>query len=52
MKFFKFFKRRYPYAPIAYLGRKNVEKILEADITKLKKLEKSLADESTQKESR
>jgi len=40
MKFLKFFKRRYPYAPIAFLGRKNVEKIMGADIKKLKKVEK------------
>lgn len=39
MKFLKFFKRRHPYAPIAFLGRKNVEKIFDADIKKLKKLE-------------
>jgi len=33
----RLFKRRYPYAPIAYLGRKTVEKVLDADIKKLKK---------------
>jgi hypothetical protein len=39
VKFLKFFKRRYPYAPIAFLGRKNVEKIFDADIKKLKELD-------------
>ncbi len=38
MKWSKFFKRKYPYAPIAFIGRKNVEKILGADIKKLKKV--------------
>lgn len=47
MKFFKFFKRRYPYAPIAFLGRKNVEKMLGADIKKLKKLD---AEKAKQKD--
>lgn len=32
------FKRRYPYAPIAILGRKNVEKIMGAKIIKYKKV--------------
>lgn len=40
MKFLKFFKRRHPYAPVAFLGRKNVEKMLGADIKKLKNLDK------------
>ncbi len=31
----KLFKRRSPYAPIAYVGRKNVEKILGAKIKKM-----------------
>lgn len=39
MKYFKFFKRRHPYAPVAFIGRKNVEKMLGADIIKLKKLD-------------
>jgi hypothetical protein len=47
MKFLKFFKRRYPYAPIAFLGRKNVEKMLGADIKKLKKLD---AEKAKQKD--
>jgi hypothetical protein len=37
--FKKFFKRKYPYSPVAILGRKTVERILGADIVKLKKLE-------------
>lgn len=48
MNFKKFFKRRYPYAPIAFLGRKTVERVLGADITKLKKLEKQLDEEKQQ----
>ncbi|MFT4653096.1 MAG: hypothetical protein ACJA0G_000543 [Kangiellaceae bacterium] len=41
-----FFKRRYPYAPIAFLGRKNVEKILDADIKKLKKIDQMKKSET------
>lgn len=37
--FKKFFKRKYPYSPVAILGRKTVERILGADIVKYKKLE-------------
>ncbi len=37
--FKKFFKRKYPYSPVAVLGRKTVERILGADIVKYKKLE-------------
>ncbi|MBT0587594.1 hypothetical protein [Alteromonas oceanisediminis] len=40
MKLSKLFKKRYPYSPVAYLGRKNVERIFGARIMKLKKLEK------------
>ncbi|MGK0373409.1 MAG: hypothetical protein ACJAW1_003683, partial [Glaciecola sp.] len=47
MKFFKFLKRQYPYAPIAFIGRKNVEKILGADIKKLRKLDKMTTSETT-----
>lgn len=43
MKIRKFFKKRYPYAPIAYLGRKTVEESLDAEIIKFKKLEKTLS---------
>ena len=40
-KFFKkLFKRGHPYAPVNVIGRKNVERILGADIVKNKKLEK------------
>jgi hypothetical protein len=35
----KLFKRKYPYSPVAYLGRKTVERSLSADIVKFKKLE-------------
>lgn len=46
LQFFKkIFKRRYPYSPVAYLGRKTVERALQADIVKLKKLEKHQAQE-------
>ena len=38
--FKKLLKRQHPYSPAAYLGRKNVEQILGADIVKRKKLEK------------
>lgn len=38
--FKKFFKRRHPYSPVAILGRKNVQRILGADIVKLKQLDK------------
>jgi hypothetical protein len=37
MKLSKLFKRKVPYAPVAYLGRKNVEAILGAKIVKPKK---------------
>ena len=51
MKFFeKLFKRRYPYAPIAFLGLKNTEKMLGADITKLKKVEKEQAQNNQKHE--
>lgn len=35
----KVFKRKYPYSPVAYLGRKTVERSLGADIVKLKKID-------------
>jgi hypothetical protein len=40
MKWSKLFKKRYPYSPVAFLGRKTVEQILDAKIIKLKKLKK------------
>ncbi|MGB2427300.1 MAG: hypothetical protein ACPH9N_06440 [Alteromonas sp.] len=46
MKLAKFFKRKYPYSPIAYLGRKNVERIFGARIMKLKKLDKLQAEQA------
>lgn len=46
MIFKKFFKRKYPYGPIAFLGRKTVERSLGADIKKLKKVEKELEAEA------
>jgi hypothetical protein len=48
--FKKLFKRRHPYSPAAYIGRKNVEEILGADIVKRKKLEK-IAKEQKQSSS-
>jgi hypothetical protein len=50
MKLSKIFKRRSKYAPIAFLGRKKIEKILDADIEKLNKkskVEVSKASESS-----
>lgn len=51
--FKKFFKRKYPYSPVAMLGRKAVERILGADIVKYKKLEEEKKrgrdDQSTRK---
>jgi hypothetical protein len=42
MKLSKLFKRRSKYAPIAFLGRKKIEKILDADIEKLNKKPKGV----------
>ena len=47
--FKKFFKRKYPYSPVAILGRKTVERILGADIVKLKKLEEKQRVEKEEK---
>lgn len=41
MNLSKFFKRRSKYAPIAFLGRKTMQKILDADIEKLNKKPKA-----------
>lgn len=38
MKLSSFFKRKYRYAPIEYMGRKQVQQILGAKIVKFKKL--------------
>ncbi len=40
MKLSKLFKRNVPYAPVAYIGRKNVEAILGAKIAKKKEWHK------------
>jgi hypothetical protein len=45
----KYFKRKYPYAPIAYLGRKTVERVLDAEIVKLKHVERDMAEEADKK---
>lgn len=50
MFFSKFFKKKYPYAPIAYLGRKTVERTLDANIRKLKKVEKEIGEEQVHKQ--
>ena len=50
MFFSKFFKKKYPYAPIAYLGRKTVERTLDANIRKLKKVEKEIGEEQLHKQ--
>ncbi|MFT6268979.1 MAG: hypothetical protein ACJAVV_001797 [Alphaproteobacteria bacterium] len=38
------FKRRHPFAPVAYMGRKNFEKTMDCKVMKRKDLEK-LADQ-------
>jgi hypothetical protein len=40
MKIKKLFKRRFPYSPVAFLGRKTTEKILGGHIAKQKKAPK------------
>ena len=45
----KFFKKKHPYSPVAILGRKTVERILGADIVKLKKLDKVQKKEREEK---
>jgi|GEM_PF-1350294 len=35
----KLLKRKHPYAPVNYLGRKRVQKILGADIKKRKQIQ-------------
>ncbi len=47
MNLSKIFKRRSKYAPIAFLGRKKIQKILDADIEKLKKKPKVEAADAT-----
>lgn len=41
------FKRRHPYAPVAYMGRKNFEKTMDCKVMKRKDLEK-LAEQDSQ----
>ncbi len=41
MKIRKLFKRRSPYSPVAFLGRKTTERILGGHIAKLSKTQKS-----------
>lgn len=48
MKLSSFFKRKYRYAPIEYMGRKQVQQILGAKIVKFKKL--NTKDEHSAKE--
>lgn len=40
------FKRRHPYAPVAYMGRKNFEKSMDCKVMKRKDLEKLSEQES------
>jgi hypothetical protein len=48
VKLSKLFKRRSKYAPIAFLGRKKIEKILDADIEKLNKKPKAEVSEASE----
>ncbi|MFC4699577.1 hypothetical protein ACFO4O_05330 [Glaciecola siphonariae] len=41
----KIFKPKHPYAPVAYLGRKTVERSLDCKVTKRKALEKQMREE-------
>ncbi len=51
LKFFKdMFKRQHPYAPVAYMGRKNFEKTMNCKVMKRKKLEKLAASEESPSE--
>ncbi|MGB3726683.1 MAG: hypothetical protein WA981_13010 [Glaciecola sp.] len=43
--FKKLLKPQHPYAPVAYIGRKNFEKTMQCKVMKRKKLEK-LAEET------
>jgi hypothetical protein len=43
-----FFKRKHPYAPVAYMGRKNFEKSMDCKVMKRKELEKLSAQSSQQ----
>lgn len=47
LKFIKeAFKRQHPFAPVAYMGRKNFEKTMNCKVMKRKKLEKLGTQES------
>ena len=41
------FKKRHPYAPVAYLGRKAVERSMGCEVMKTKKLYKAIQAEQT-----
>lgn len=41
------FKRRHPFAPVAYMGRKNFEKTMDCKVMKRKDLEKLAAEQSS-----
>jgi hypothetical protein len=41
----KIFKPKHPYAPVAYLGRKTVERSLDCKVKKRKVLEKEMRQE-------
>lgn len=43
------FKRRHPFAPVAYIGRKNFEKTMDCKVMKRKDLEKLSTQEGQQK---
>lgn len=42
------FKRKHPYAPVAYMGRKNFEKTMDCKVMKRKDLEKLTQQDSHQ----
>jgi hypothetical protein len=42
------FKRRHPYAPVAFIGRKNFEKTMDCKVMKRKDLEKLAQQSSNQ----
>lgn len=39
------FKRRHPFAPVAYIGRKNFEKTMDCKVMKRKELDKLKAEQ-------
>jgi hypothetical protein len=42
------FKRRHPFAPVAYMGRKNFEKSMDCKVMKRKQLEKLAGEDASQ----